>query len=595
MNAAPQNERNRGTILTMNATFYVDFKLFAACVLFTTTALSAQPLAMSANPADIAQVALGRERGTVAVGSLTSGQPRYAHLQQTGDTGATMATTPLPSLAPQPLFEIGSVTKVFTGLLLAQAVEKGDLSLDDHLARLLPGKTIDSPAVAAITLRQLVTHTSCLPRAPAGVDERMSQGNPYGVFSRTDMWQTLATLKLDAAAMPKPPCPAAYSNFGMGLLGELLSERYGKPWQVLVRDNITGPLGMKETVQHLQADGVDLAPRMAQGFNNRALVPPWGFAALAGAGALRSTAADMLVFSQALMAGRSGPLGKAAERMLTPLGDFRGSPIGYALFMRGPPERRIYWHDGLTGGYRTLWMIAPASNESVIVLASNSHAPTGLAQVFITAHHYPPQAKANPSARVKLEDYQGVYKLDETRSVAFMVQNGQLLRRITGGGYRPVVPAGQDTFIDADYGVQYDFVRENGVGTGAMNGEFKRDVKSLVFTQGGGGFTAVKTDGKLPELGDLSAEKMKDYLGRFRRERIARLPLDFEITAEGQQLWARSTNWPRYPVFPVKGEPDRFYYEAINAALEFERDASGKVVGLALFEGGVNRMVRVSD
>ncbi len=96
-------------------------------------------------------------------------------------------------------------------------------------------------------------------------------------------------------------------------------------------------------------------------------------------------------------------------------------------------------------------------------------------------------------------------------------------------------------------------------------------------------------------MGQLAPEKTKDYLGRFRRERFGRLPLDFEITAEGGQLWARSANWPRLPVFPVQAEPDRFYYEAVNAALEFERDPSGKVVGLALFEGGVNRMVRVSD
>ena len=569
----------------------------------------AQPLGFAADPAAIARLAIARERGTVAVGTFQGGQSRFAVLQQAGDTSASMVSVNLlanaPVSNPQPLFEIGSVTKVFTGLLLAQAVEKGELSLDDNLAKLLPGKTIDSPGVAAITLRQLVTHTSCLPRAPADVNESMSHGNPYAVFTQVNLWQTLATLKIGTVANPVPPCPAAYSNFGMGLLGELLSVRYGKPWHQLVRDNITVPLGMKDTVQHLDADGHDFGARMAQGYNNRALVPPWAFQALAGAGALRSTAADVLVFSQAIMAGRGGPLGPAAERLLTPLGDYRGSPIGYAVFMRGPPERRIYFHDGLTGGYRTLWMIAPASHEAVIVLASNTHAPTGLAQVALTAHHYPPQAssradarantRVNTAARVNLQDYQGVYKVDEMRSVAVLVQSGVSVRRITGGGYRPLQPAGSDTFVDPDYGVQYDFVRDNGVGTGAMSGEIKRDVKSVVFAQGGAGFTAVKTADKLPEVGEMSAEKNKDYLGRFRRERVGRLPLDFEITAEAGQLWARSTNWPRYPVFPVKGEPDRFFYEVGNAALEFERDAAGKVVGLALFEGGVNRMVRVSD
>ena len=585
-------------LLTLNAkagAMLLNLTKLAAVVLsMVVVPALAQPLGFSADPADIAKLAIGKERGTVAVGTWQGGQARLALVQQAGETSTAMVASVLPATGPQPMFEIGSVSKVFTGLLLAQAVEKGDLALDDNLAKLLPGKTIDSPGVAAITLRQLVTHTACLPRAPAQVNERMGQGNPYGDFTRVDMWQSLATLKVGTPANPVPPCPAAYSNYGMGLLGELLSERYGKPWQVLVRENITAPLGMKDTQQDLDQDGIDKSSRLAQGFNNRALVPRWDFQALAGAGALRSTAADMLVFSRALMAGANGPLGKAAERLLTPLADFRGSPIGYALFMRGPKDRRVYWHDGLTGGYRTLWMISPGSNEAVIVFASNSHAPTGLAQVSLMAHLYPPAAKIN-AARPTLEDFQGVFKVDETRSVVVRVQNGQLIRRITGGGYRPMLPAGRDSFVDADYGVQYDFVRDSGAGTGAMSGEFKGDVKSLVFTQGGAGFTGTKTSDKLPDLGELSPDKAKDYLGRFQRERFGRLPLDFEITAEGGQLWARSTNWPRLPVFPVKGEPDRFYYEAVKAALAFERDAAGKVTGLTLFEGGVSRMQRVSD
>ena len=570
----------------------------AGGLLVWAAAVFGQPLGFDADPVLIAQVAMGRERGTVAVGTWQGGRMRQAVLRNAGETSHAMVTSVLPATGPQPLFEIGSVTKVFTGLLLAQAVEKGDLSLDDTLARLLPGKTMDSPGVAAITLRQLVTHTACLPRVPADVIERIGQGNPYAAFTRTHLWQTLATLKLAA-----PPCAAAYSNFGMGLLGELLAERYGKPWQVLVRDNITAPLGMADTVQDLRGAGGDKSGRMAQAYNNRALESPWDFQALAGAGALRSTAADMLVFSRAIMAGSNGPLGPAAERLLTPLAEFRGSPIGYALFMRGPPDRRIYWHDGLTGGYRSLWMMAPDTQEAVIVLAGNTHAPTSLAQVMMTAHRYPPTAAsaADPLTDVtasrasQLDEFRGVFKVDASRSVAVVVHDGLLYRRITGGGYRPLVPAGPDRFVDADFGVQYDFVRDNGAGTGALASGLKRPVKSLAFSQGGAGFTAVKTDDKLPDLATPSIDKAKDYIGRYRRERLGRTPLDFEITAEGGQLWARSGNWPRLPVFAVLGEPDRFYYEAVNAALEFERDASARVVGLALFEGGVSRMVRVSD
>lgn len=121
----------------------------------------AQPLAPLA-PEAMARAALGPEPGWAGVASWRDGvlsqvTVRRAELDAPAER--------LPVAGPAPLFEIGSVSKLFTGLLLAQAVERGDLSLDDTVAHLLQGKIgFASPQVAAITLRQLVTHTSCLPR-----------------------------------------------------------------------------------------------------------------------------------------------------------------------------------------------------------------------------------------------------------------------------------------------------------------------------------------------------------------------------------------------------------------------------------------------
>lgn len=204
---------------------------------------------------------------------------------------------------------------MFTGLLLAQAVEKGDLSLDDSLGKLLAGTvSFQSPATSAITLRQLITHSSCLPRSPPGMAESFNLADPYANYTRSDLWADLRSSKLESM----PPCAAVYSNLGMGLVGELLSHHYNKSWADLVSERITQPLGIKDTVQNLG----DKDFRFAQGHNNRAKVQGWEFKALAGAGALRSTASDMLVFSRAMMAGSTGPLGPASQRMLEPLAKF---------------------------------------------------------------------------------------------------------------------------------------------------------------------------------------------------------------------------------------------------------------------------------
>ena len=137
----------------------------AICVLWLGHAPAA-PLTFATAPAVLVSTALGTERGSAVVGVFMDGRATYA-FQTNGSVGsAETQAAPLAEQAQQ-LYEIGSISKVFTGLLLAQAVERGDLALDDSLGALLQGKaTLTSREVASITLRQLVTHSSCVPRIP---------------------------------------------------------------------------------------------------------------------------------------------------------------------------------------------------------------------------------------------------------------------------------------------------------------------------------------------------------------------------------------------------------------------------------------------
>jgi serine-type D-Ala-D-Ala carboxypeptidase/endopeptidase len=542
----------------------------------------AQPLNFS-DPFPLAKTVLGDEQGSAAVGVLKAGSAQFSYLSRLGKTAALPTSADGSALGsqlkpvPEQLFEIGSITKVFTGYLLALTVEKGDLALEDSLGKLLADAVnFQSTATAAITLKQLVTHSSCLPRAPAAIRESVLADNPYASYTRQEMWNELASLKLDTPA----PCPAAYSNFGMALVGELLSHHYKKPWVDLVKTHITEPLGMKDTVQILGLK----TPRFAQGYSNLAKINGWDFKAMAGAGALRSTASDMLIFSRAMMAGRTGPLGAASERMLQPLGQFQSAQIGYAVFIRGPENKRTYMHDGLTGGYRAQWIISPSTQEAVIALVSNSHAPTARMQALLLAGLYPSTAQASSSSPSKINDYPGVFRIDKSSAVSFVVQDAKLYRRFTGGGYRGLQPAGEDIFIDPDFAVQYVFQRTNGVLT------------SVRYTQGGAEFTAPKTAEPSHSLAVAEADKAKEYTGRYLLERSLRNNIDFDVKEEGGQLLVRSSNWMRQPVFPKPGEKDRFFYDVpTRIEIQFERNEAGTVIALTLLEGREFRLLKVSD
>lgn len=542
---------------------------------------NAQPQKFS-DPVKLAEMALGDEQGHVAVGVLQGGKSRLAFLHRAGKGPTTTTSadgspnaTP-PKVVQEQLFEIGSITKVFTGLLLAQAVEKGDISLDDALGKLLAGTvSFQSSATAAITLRQLITHSSCLPRLPPGMAESASTADPYASFTRSKLWDDLTNFKLESS----PPCPAVYSNLGIALVGEVLSRYYNKPWADLVSERITQPLGMWDTVQDLGSK----TPRFAQGYNNQAKVSGWEFKAMAGAGALRSTVSDMLIFSRAVMAGSTGPLGPASQRMLDPLGKFQNSEIGYAVFIRGQGNTRSYMHDGLTAGYRAQWIISPGTQEAVIALISNSHAPTSKMQNLLLAGLYPTMAQPRKMAPDAVGEYAGTYRVDKTTAVAFVIQSGRLYRRLTGGGYSLLLPAGTDIFVDPDVGVQYVFQRQSG------------QLTTVSLSQGGGGFTALKTAEPTHSLAIVEPDKANDYTGRYVLERTLRRNIDFDVKEDAGQLLVRSSNWPRQPVFPKPGQIDRFFYDAANVEIQFERDQKGVIVALILHEKGTLRVPKVPD
>lgn len=516
-------------------------------------------------PAQIARAVLAEEPGTIAVGVWRQGHEQSAVLRRASEDGPAIVQS--AAAGAEPLFEIGSISKLFTGLLLAQAVEHGELALDDSLGTLLGGAYRLAPETAAITLRQLVTHSACLPREAPGFPGYTDPA-PFAAIDRQRLYAAVAGLRLEHA----PPCAGAYSNFGMGLLGQLLADRYGKPWAALVRERITGPLGMDDTMQALGARQARLVP----GRFHLEPVPPWDFDALAGAGALRSSTTDLLAFARALSAGSAGPLGPAAARMLTPLGRYRAGEIGYAVMMRGDGAHRTYFHDGLTAGYRALLVFAPDAGEAAALLASNSHAEPSRLLTGVLARRYPPAATAHGTpSDAELAAVSGSYRVDQDTLEIFAAQDGKLYRRPSGGGFRPLQPAGTDTFIDASAGTEFVFRRQDG------------RVAGVDLYQGGGGYSARRTEAVAPAAAVIGPARAADYDGRYAGKRLLRTELKLDIRQSAGQLGVRLDNLWRQPLFPLPGRLDRFVFEDGRRQLQFTRDAAGQVDGAVLYDRGV--------
>lgn len=527
---------------------------------------------VGADPESMAREALGTEPGWAAVALWRNGQVVQATIRRDPGTGGTQAER-LAVSGPAPLFEIGSISKLFTGLLLAQAVERGELSLDDTLGQLLRG-TVDfaSDRVAAISLRQLVTHSSCLPRQFGnGRDSEAQIRNA----DRVDLLLALERQQIDAAA----PCPAVYSNYGIALLAEMLVRRYDKPWELLVRERITEPLAMRDTLLQLgnQAD------RLVPAFAGPSSASPWPMRAFAGAGGLRASAQDMVVFGRALLQGRAGPLGAAAERMLAPLGNYEGRQIGYAVFIHGPPERRTYSHDGLTGGFRALLTLSPDNGEVMVALVSNRQAPLpAMAQAW-WAQRYPVSDRAIDLPPSALAALAGVYQADSGLVLTVALDDGRLYVRSRGGVFRAYIAVANDTFTRPAGGARIVFERDGTRVTG------------LTLDQAGNRLRTTRTAQVAPEQVVLRAGAAQAYAGHFAVANGGGPKIAFDVRDEHGQLMVRSTRFPWEPVIPVPGKVDRFRYDNPDAELQFERDASGRVEALVLHQHGPLRALRTPD
>ena len=357
-----------------------------------------------------------RGRRIIAHGALAKGDPRPLN----GDT----------------LFEIGSETKVFTSLLLTEAVRRGEVTLDEPIAKLLPA-TVKVPERGGkqITLVDIATHTSGLPRMPNNFRPK-DAANPYADYTDEQLFQFVSgyTLTRDIGSQYE------YSNLAVGLLGQALARRAGTDYPTLVRTRVTAPLGMKDTTVALTPA---LQARMAKG-HNLALEPVsnWDIPALAGAGALRSTTNDMLTFLGAELGFKATDLKPAMAAQLDVTRPTQSPAMKVALGWHIVTTKNgdVIWHNGGTGGFRTWMGFDPKARVGVVVM-TNASTATGGDDIGLHVIAGVPLAsvKENPTLRpvvaltkAQIDGLAGRYQLAPAVVVTIVPYNDRLFAQLTG-------------------------------------------------------------------------------------------------------------------------------------------------------------------
>ncbi|MCC1484583.1 serine hydrolase [Winogradskyella immobilis] len=294
----------------------------------------------------------------IAVAHIDGDEVEYFNYGKTAKNGSDVTNTTV--------FEIGSISKTFTTILLAEQLLNGSMSLDDPVSKYLPkDKKVPSRNERQITLKDIATHSSALPRMPNNFNP--ADGNdPFADYGAEELFTFLSSYELtrDIGAQYE------YSNLAMGLLGYILELHTGKTYQELITERIGNPLKMNDINVRVSQD---MQKRLAIGHNEEGnAVANWNFDVLAGAGALKSTTEDMVKFIKANINGDDSDLANAMKLTHQATYSAPSQNLEIGLAWHYAVNNTIVWHNGGTGGYRAFAGFVKGTNKGVVVLTNSS-------------------------------------------------------------------------------------------------------------------------------------------------------------------------------------------------------------------------------
>lgn len=487
------------------------------------------------------------------------------------------------------VFEIGSITKVFTSILLARLVEENMLAPDDPIEKFLP-ESVKVPIRndKHITLQHLATHTSGLPRMPDNFSPA-DPDNPYADYSVGRLYEFLSNhqLQRDIGARYE------YSNYGAGLLGHLLALVNGTTYEALLQQKITKVLGMEDT-------RITLAPemktRLARGHAGGVQVSNWDIPTLAGAGALRSTVRDMDRFLRANMGLINTSLYSAMQKTHEPKVEAGSSSmqVGLGWHIRMSDNSKIIWHNGGTGGYRSFAGFIKEEQKGVIVLTNSRTSVDDIGFHLLDSRI--------PLGRLKRSLAIALRSIIDEKGIEAGIQKYHALKKnqfdkynfseseLNLLGYQYLQKGDFETAITIfKLNVEtfpksanvYDSLGEAYMELGDTERSILNYKKSLRLNSGNENareMLAKQGVKKEDPSSTITSETLESYVGTYQ------IAPNFYITIsrEENRLMAQATGQQQFEIFPMS--ETKFYYRVVNAQITFNKNESGIVESLTLHQ-----------
>lgn len=478
------------------------------------------------------------------------------------------------------LFEIGSVTKVFTGLLLADMVQRGEVKLDDPVVEHLPpGVVLPTRHGKAITLLDLTTHTSGLPRLPANMAMADPQ-NPYADYTeaRLDAFLRDYTLTRDIGASYE------YSNLGVGLLGRALAHRDGGDYETVLRRRVLAPLGMSDTA-------IALPPALAARFSvghagDLTPTPHWALPTLAGAGGLRSSADDLLKLLAAELGYVDTPLKTAMAEQLVPRRPAAGKTqvaLGWHVAPNGAGE--IVSHGGATMGFQSFVGFDRASGLGVVVLSNTASLigaeNLGLHLLAGWPLRTPPKARtAVAIAPAAFDKLVGRYALAPEAIMTVFRDDQRMLVQLTGQPPVEIFAESPTTFFARIVDAQLTFTLDDEGRATALTLHQNGQNTPAPRLADSGSVTAAPASPPPPNVVTLPPKALNALTGRY-----AFAPsFMITITSENARLFAQLTGQPRFEIYP-KSETE-VVWTVVQASATFTLGPDGKASSVTLHQNG---------